>query len=150
MDVEEYWTHRVLVISVPRFAIWLIPVHHPISADMWRSVNERAPIWTSDGDTPNLNWRAHPCVDGTPALRDVGEHSPILPLSIRTTIPSGPNGLPESALRNPIFPSLLPQLSIAPHALPLPFRPPYLSRHGGLRIRDRSRQGVGDDNDSPE
>jgi hypothetical protein len=129
------WTHRVVEISVPWLTVRLIPVYHPISMDMRISINERAPIWSPDGDALDFHRRVHARVDGAPTRRDVTERAPILPFSIRMTIPSRRNNLPECALRNPIFPHLPPQLSITPHLLPRPFRLLPLHHEGDLPSR---------------
>lgn len=131
VDGGVYLTHRIVEIPVPWFAIWLIPIHHPISVDVRGPINECAPARTSDGDALDLNRHVHTRIDGAPAFRYVSQHSPILSLSVCATIPSGPDGLPGRALRNAILQRLLPQFSITQHFRPLPFRLLSLRYKGG-------------------
>jgi len=130
------WTYRIMIISVPRFTVRLIPIYHPIPSDMRGSPLVCAPIRTPNGDTPDLNGHVHTCVSLAPAFRDITEHPPILPLSIRTTFPRRPNDLPECAMGNASFLRLFPQLFLMFHRLPLVFRVPPLHREGGIRHRD--------------
>ena len=130
------WTYRVMIISIPRFAVWLIPIYHPIPSDMRGSRLVCAPIRTPNGDTSDLNGHIHACVGLAPAFRYITEHPPILPFSIRTTVPIRPDDLPECAVGNASFFRLLPQLLLMCHRLPLVFRLPPLHCEGGVRHRD--------------
>ena len=83
--------------------------------DMRGIINEFALIRTSDGCAFELNRHFYTRVDSAPAFGHVSWHSPILPLPVRTTIPSGPNGFPERTLRDMILryppPNSSPRLS---------------------------------------
>jgi len=59
---------RVVEISVPWFAIRLIPIHHPVSMNVGGTINEFAPVWTSDSDILDINRHVHTRVDGVPAF----------------------------------------------------------------------------------
>jgi len=115
-------TPRVVEITMGRLTVPLIPIYHPIPMDVWRSVDECAAVRTPDSDTADLHRHVHTRVDGTPTFGYALQDSPVLSLPVRKASPSGPNDLPERTLWNNIFRNLLPQLPIAPHFLPLPFR----------------------------
>ena len=102
------WTYPIMIISIPRFAVRLVPIYHPIPSDMRGSPLVCAPIWTPNGDTLDHNGHIHARVSLAPAFRDVTEHPPILPFSIRMTVPIRPNDLPECAVGNPSFLCLFP------------------------------------------
>ena len=132
-------------ISEPWFTVWLVPIHQPMSDDVWGSRSKCAPVRTPDGDTLDLNRQVHTRIDGGPAWRHVPQYTPIIPLPVRMALWGMPNDLPECAHRNAFFLSLLPQLPLTPHLPSLEFQFPSLvcgTKGSGFEIDERC-QSVG-------
>ena len=133
-------TSLVFKIAIPWFTIRLIPIYHPITTDLdlWKCNDERAPIWTPDFDTFDLDGHVHACVDGAPVFRYVPGYPPIFPLPVRTTVPSRQDDVPECASRYTCFPRLLPQLFLMCHYLSLALRLLLLKRESSILNRGMS------------
>jgi len=102
----------VVEISVPWFTVGLIPIYHPISVNVGRTLDVRASIWSSDSDTLNLDRHVHARIHGGPIFGNVLQYPPILAFSIGTTIPRWPDWVPECTIGNTILPSFLPSLPL--------------------------------------
>ena len=91
--------HRVTELLIPQFTlIRLIPIHNPVSMDVERPGNERAPIWMPDGDTLDSNRHIRARIHGSPVFRHVLQRYPILPLPVYIASQSRSDDIPKCAL----------------------------------------------------
>ena len=103
---------------MPRFAIGLIPIDHPIAVDMRRTLNITTSIRSPDRDALDLDRQVHTSIHVGPALGNVIQSSLVLALPISVTVMRRPGGIPECTMGNTILASLLPSLPLLSQLFP--------------------------------